>query len=257
MSRSTVEEFVNATSSQAATTGHAFELENPYTLRVNLDGKVWAKLGSMIGHRGKVEFAHQGIFEQGIGNLLKKMVTDEEVELMKVKGKGTVYLADDGKRVQILTLGARETIFVNGNDLLAMEDSVEYKIKMMRRIASWVTGGLFNIRVTGPGMVAITTYYQPITLRVAKGDRLYTDPRATVAWSGSLSPGIHTDVSFQHLLGRSSEETFQLEFDGEGWVVLQPYEEDPPVDPAEATEAMDEAVEKSVKKVLGKAGAED
>jgi uncharacterized protein (AIM24 family) len=47
----------------------------------------------------------------------------------------------------------------------------------------------------------------------------------TVAWSGSLSPEIHTDISFKTLLGRGSGETFQLRFQGEGWVVLQPYEE--------------------------------
>jgi uncharacterized protein (AIM24 family) len=46
-----------------------------------------------------------------------------------------------------------------------------------------------------------------------------------VAWSGTLSPEIHTDISFKTLLGRGSGESFQLKFQGEGWVVLQPYEE--------------------------------
>jgi uncharacterized protein (AIM24 family) len=36
---------------------------------------------------------------------------------------------------------------------------------------------------------------------------------------------IKKDVSFKTFLGRGSGETFQMEFDGEGFVVIQPYEE--------------------------------
>ena len=33
------------------------------------------------------------------------------------------------------------------------------------------------------------------------------------------------DVTLKTLLGRGSGESFQLKFQGDGWVVLQPYEE--------------------------------
>jgi uncharacterized protein (AIM24 family) len=46
-----------------------------------------------------------------------------------------------------------------------------------------------------------------------------------VAWAGTLNPDIHTDLSLKTFLGRGSGESFQLEFKGEGWVLLQPYEE--------------------------------
>jgi uncharacterized protein (AIM24 family) len=182
-------------------------------------------MGAMIGYVGAVKFTRQGALEQGLGNLLKKMVTGEGATLMKMEGRGRVYLAEAGKRIQVLKLGAGETIFVNGNDLLALEDGMSYEIKMMRRVAGMASGGLFNIRVSGPGMVAITTHYTPITLRVTPGQPVFTDPGATVAWSGDLTPGIHTDVSFKTLIGRGSGESVQLRFEGNGWVVLQPYEE--------------------------------
>ncbi|MDQ4099237.1 MAG: hypothetical protein M3121_01905 [Chloroflexota bacterium] len=51
------------------------------------------------------------------------------------------------------------------------------------------------------------------------------DPNATVAWSGPLTPEITTDISMRTLLGRGSEESIQLKFEGSGWVVMQPYEE--------------------------------
>lgn len=224
MSRYTIDQFVAATAQKDEARGK-FELENPYTLEVNLDGRAWSKAGAMIGYVGGIRFTRQGLMEQGLGNLLKSMVTSEGMTLMKMEGTGRVYLADAGKRVQILELAPGEQIFVNGNDLLALEDGMRYEIKMMRRVAGMASGGLFNVRITGPGLLAMTTHYVPITLRVAAGQPVFTDPNATVAWSGSLSPEIHTDISLKTLLGRGSGESFQLRFQGEGWVVLQPYEE--------------------------------
>ncbi|MBB6068434.1 uncharacterized protein (AIM24 family) [Longimicrobium terrae] len=224
MSRYTTDQFVAATGQKDDAHGK-FELENPYTLEVNLDGRVWCKAGAMIGYVGGVKFTRQGLLEQGLGTLLKKMVTSEGLQLMKMEGRGRVYLADAGKRVQILELAAGEQIFVNGNDLLALEDGMKYEIKMMRRVAGMASGGLFNVRVTGPGMIAMTTHYNPITLLVRPGEPVFTDPNATVAWAGTLSPDVHVDMNLKTLLGRGSGETFQLRFQGSGWVVLQPYEE--------------------------------
>ena len=77
----------------------------------------------------------------------------------------------------------------------------------------------------GDGMVAITTHFDPLTLRVTPGSPVITDPNATVAWSASLSPQFRTDISFKTFLGRGSGESIQMQFDGEGFVVIQPYEE--------------------------------
>ena len=48
-----------------------------------------------------------------------------------------------------------------------------------------------------------------------------------IAWSGGLTPEIVTDISVKTFFGRGSGESIQLQFEGDGWVVLQPYEETP------------------------------
>lgn len=118
-----------------------------------------------------------------------------------------------------------ESIFVNGNDLLAFEPSIEWDIKLMRKIAGMMSGGLFNVRLEGNGMIAITSHYEPLTLLVTPNHPVYTDPNATVAWSGSLTPEFVTDISFKTFIGRGSGESIQMKFSGEGFVVVQPYEE--------------------------------
>ena len=139
-------------------------------------------------------------------------------------GQGKLYLADAGKKVSIINL-QNESIFINGNDVLAFEPSLAHKIAMMKKVSAMLSGGLFNIHLSGSGLVALTTHYEPITLVVEPGKPVMTDPNATVAWSGNLTPQFKTDASFRTFIGRGSGESFQMLFEGSGFVVIQPYEE--------------------------------
>jgi uncharacterized protein (AIM24 family) len=213
-----------AASGQKDASSETFELESANMLEVKLNGRVWAKAGSMVAYRGAVKFKREGVLEQGLGNLLKKALTGEGTQLMKAEGQGRVYFADSGKKITLLRL-QNEAIFVNGNDVLAFEDGIQNQITMMRRVAGMMAGGLFNIRLSGSGLVAIGSHYEPMTLAVKHGDPVYTDPNATVAWSGNLQPDFHTDIQLGTVFGRGSGEGVQMKFDGDGWVVVQPYEE--------------------------------
>ena len=221
--RYSLAEFVEETSQQDH--GHGFfELESPYMLEVNLNGPVWTKMGSMVAYVGNIRFTREGLLEKGLGKLLMKAVSGEGTKLTKAEGQGRLYLADSGKRISILSLN-REAIFVNGNDLLALETSVEWDIKMMKSITGMLAGGLFNVKLRGTGMIAITSHFQPMTLRVRPGQPVTTDPNATIAWSGNLTPEFKKDISLKTFFGRGSGESIQMQFQGDGFVVVQPYEE--------------------------------
>jgi len=223
MSRYTLSEFIDRTKNRDHGEG-LFELENPRFLEVNLDGMIWMKMGAMVAYNGQVKFTRETLLSQGIGNLLKKAVSGEGTKLTKAEGVGAVYLADAGKKIIILKLD-NEAIVVNGNDVLAFEPSIKCDIKMMKKMVAMVAGGLFNVRLEGTGLVAITTHYDPITLHVSPGNPVITDPNATVAWSGNLEPKFKKDISFKTFLGRGSGESIQMQFEGEGFVVVQPFKE--------------------------------
>ncbi|MEW8970013.1 AIM24 family protein [Mesobacillus jeotgali] len=223
MSRYSIEEFVNNTKQEDKGEG-LFELETPRMLEINLNGQVWSKAGAMVSYRGQIKFEREGVLEHGIGKMFKKALTGEGTSLMKANGNGKLYLADQGKKISILHL-QNDAIFVNGNDLLAFEPSIGWDIKLMRRVAGMLSGGLFNVRLEGTGMVAITSHYEPLTLLVSPDNPVYTDPNATVAWSGNLQPEFVTDISFKTFLGRGSGESIQMKFSGDGFVVVQPFEE--------------------------------
>jgi uncharacterized protein (AIM24 family) len=223
MSRYSLREFAQKTVQKNQNQG-LFELEGERMLEVHLNGMVWMTKGSMIAYIGNIKFTREGVLEHGIGKFLKKAFTGEGMQLTKADGKGVLYLADAGKKITILNL-QNETLFVNGNDLLAFEPSIKWDIKMMKSVTGMVAGGLFNVKLEGTGMIALTTHYDPLTLPVKPGYTVCTDPNATVAWSGNLYPDLKTDISFKTFFGRGSGESLQMRFEGEGFVVVQPFEE--------------------------------
>lgn len=224
MSKFSIEAFVNETKENSQEKDY-FELEKPELLEINLNNQaVWTKAGSMVGYVGNVNFERQGMLSGGLGNLLKKAISGEGTKLMKAEGTGRLYVADNGKKVRILYLD-NESISVNGNDVLAHDQSIKSDIKMLKSIAGVMAGGLFQVKLTGTGHIAITTHGHPLTLLVTPDAPVFTDPNATVAWSGNLTPELKTNVSLKSLIGRGSGEEFQMKFAGTGWVLIQPYEE--------------------------------
>lgn len=223
MARYSIEDFVSSTGQQDKGEG-LFELESDRMLEVNLNGMVWTKMGSMVAYNGDIKFAREGIMEHGLGKFFKKALTGEGARLTKAEGRGHLYLADMGKKISILDLGG-QSLVVNGNDLLAFEDGIQWDITLMKKFAAMLAGGLFNVRLEGSGMIAITTHYDPMTLLVRPDSPVTTDPNATVAWSGTLTPEFKSDISLKTFFGRGSGESLQMLFQGEGFVVVQPYEE--------------------------------
>lgn len=223
MSKYSIKQFVQQTKQQESARDF-FELETDRLLEVNLNGQVWAKAGSMISYEGNIKFEREGMLEHGLGKFVKKALSGEGAQLMKANGQGKLYVADSGKKITILDLEG-ESIFINGNDLLAFQDGLDWDIKLMRRVAGMMAGGLFNVRLEGHGLVAFTSHYEPLTLLVTPDTPVFTDPNATVAWSGSLEPDFVTDVQLKSFFGRGSGESVQMKFSGNGFVVVQPFEE--------------------------------
>ncbi len=216
-------DFVNST--EQTDRGLAWELENDRVLEIKLvNEKIWTKMGSMIAYRGAIKFTREGMFEHGASRAFKELLTGEGAKLSRAEGSGRLYLADGGKKINLLDLQG-ESLVVNGNDLLALGVGIKWDIRMIKRLSGMLAGGLFNMHLSGTGPIAITTHHDPVTLKVTKDNPVYTDPNATVAWSGHLEPEFKTDISFKTLLGRGSGESVQMKFQGEGFVVVQPSEE--------------------------------
>lgn len=216
--------FVSEHSEQNRNQGF-FELESEWLLEVNLrSAMVLMKIGSMVAYGGDITFAREGILEQGVGNVLKKVISGEGAVFTKATGTGKLYLANRARLLTIIKL-AGEALFMNGNDLLAVEPTLTRDIRMVRRLTGMLSGGLFNVKLEGTGAVVIATHGKPMVLEVTPQSPVCTDPQATVGWSSGLEPELKTDIQLKSLFGRGSGESLQMRFEGKGFVIVQPYEE--------------------------------
>lgn len=111
MSKYLIEEFIRKTEEVDRGQGF-FELESERMLEVNLNGMVWAKMGSMVAYEGVIKFERERMTEHGIGNMFKKAFTGEGASLMKATGNGQLYLADNGKKVIILHCGTKRFLLM-------------------------------------------------------------------------------------------------------------------------------------------------
>jgi len=201
--------------------GEAFSLQNPRLLKVELaDVTIQAKRGSMVANQGDVKFEHAG--SGGVGRLLKKVATGEDLRLMKISGSGEAFLADHAQHVHLIRLDS-ESITVNTPNLLAFEAGIDWDIKKVEGASGMLAGGLFNVVLSGSGWVALLSDGPPLLLQVEGGDT-YADPQAAITWSSGLQTAVKTDVGFKTLTGRASGETIQMSFSGNGWLLIQPSE---------------------------------
>ena len=199
--------------------GQRFALQNPQLLRVALGPDVLAVKGAMVAFQGQVRFDHEKA--GSVGKLLKKMVTSEDMPLMRVSGQGEVFFANEAGYVYLVELGG-DGISVNGRNLLAFDAALQWDINRVKG-AGMMAGGLFNTTVSGTGSVALCTRRTPRRPRLLPA----ADVRrraGCVAWSANLVPHVVSSMNMKSMLRGGSGEAFQYAFHGPGFVVVQPSE---------------------------------
>ncbi len=200
-------------------TGQRFVLQNSQLLRVALGPDVLAIKGAMVAYQGQVEFIHEKA--GSVAKLLKKVVTSEDMPLMRVRGQGEVFFASEAGYVYLLELGG-DAISVNGRNLLAFDAALQWDINRVKG-AGIMAGGLFNTTVSGQGTVALCTVGKPVVLDCSR-QPTYVDVQACVAWSANLVPNVVSSMRLSSVIRGGSGEAFQYAFHGPGFVVVQPSE---------------------------------
>ena len=205
-------------------TNQRWTLQSNKMLRVVLGPEVLAAQGAMVAYQGTMDFSYQG--SKNLSGMLKKAVTGEGGNLMRVTGQGEVFFARAAQNVFLLQLEG-DAITVNTRSLLAFDANLGYDIRMIGN-AGLLAGGLFNLLVQGQGMVAISSDGPPMLLDCSQ-QPTFVDPQAVICWSANLQPQVKSTFKMGSLIGRGSGESFQLGFHGPGFVVVQPSEGQPAV----------------------------
>lgn len=193
------------------------------------DGHFFARVGSMVAQKGSFT-AEKVLLDpnqnrsilNSMMNLAARKLTGENISIMKVSGNGTYYMANRAQHVSIIKLQPGQSIGVEGENLLAFTADCKYGVRF---IGSGVISqkGLFTSNLTAMGsdaQVVITTNGNPIILETP----CVVDPDAVICWTGP-DPSFRTDISWKTFIGQSSGESYFMEFNSPGEVVIvQPAE---------------------------------
>lgn len=206
-----------------------FKVHQELTCIAKGNGDFFARAGAMIAYTGDFK-AEKVLLDPNenknilgsLVNLAARKLTGENLPIMKVSGSGSYYMAHLANHVSVITLSKGQSIGVEAENLLAFSPECEYKVRFIGvGVAS--QKGLFtsNLKAKSEGaQVIITTNGNPLVLETP----CVVDPDAVVCWTGS-DPGFRADVNWKTFIGQSSGESYFMEFNSPGEIVIvQPSE---------------------------------
>ncbi|MFD7291661.1 AIM24 family protein [Streptomyces sp. NPDC059897] len=204
-------------------TAPGMTVQNAKSIRYVINGEMMARQGAMVAYRGDLQFERKG---QGVGGMLKRAVTGEGLPVMKVRGQGEAWFAQEAQNVFVVDLDPGDVFTVNGRNVLCFDASLSYEIKTVKG-AGMSGGGLFNSVFTGQGRLGLVCEGNPLVFTVSPQQPVYVDTDAVVGWSANLRTSLHRSQSLGSMIRGGSGEAVQLMLEGEGFVVVRPSEATP------------------------------
>ncbi|MVO90045.1 MULTISPECIES: AIM24 family protein [Streptomyces] len=201
-----------------------FRLQGSRMLAVDMTGDaVKAKNGSMVAYDGTMIFKKLTGGGEGIRGMVTRRLTNERMTVMEVKGHGTCWFADYATEISLVHLQS-EKLYVESSNLLCTDAGLRTGTTFTGLRGATQGNGIFTTTVEGTGQAALISDGPAVILRVTKQNPLTVDPGAYVAHQGKLKQSFQSGVTFRTLMGEGGGEAFQIRFEGEGLVYVQPSE---------------------------------
>ncbi len=185
-----------------------FVLHENGFLEINFARSVHVKKGTVSSYSGNLKF----IAESGL------LGTSAQT-LVKAVGQGKIFVYEKGRKTFLLDL-SEEFIYIEGSNLLALEETLTYRVEPIYDSA--YQRKIDTLKIFGKGSLAMSTSIEPLTLRVTRDFPLSISSASLVAWTGSLIPTVVDDQSLENVMIESGEDGgFKVRFEGDGVVVSE------------------------------------
>lgn len=184
---------------------------------------VRAKNGSMVAYDGRMAFKKLSGGGEGIRGMVTRRLTGEQMVMMEVKGEGTCFFADRASEISLVALHG-DKLYVESSNLLCTDGGLRTGTSFTGLRGGASGNGLFTTTVEGTGQAAIMSDGAAVVLRVTPQYPLSVDPGAYVAHQGNLQQNLQSGVNFRTIMGEGGGEAFQMRFEGDGLVYVQPSE---------------------------------
>lgn len=177
----------------------------------------------MVAYEGQMSFKKMTGGGEGLRGMVTRRLTGESMAVMQVTGQGTCYFADRASEINLVSLHG-DKLYVEASNLLCTDAGLRTGTTFTGLRGGATGNGLFTTTVEGTGQAAIMSDGTAVVLRVSAQYPLFVDPGAYIAHQGNLQQHLQSGVNFRTLIGEGSGESFQIRFEGEGLVYVQPSE---------------------------------
>ncbi|MFE0175937.1 AIM24 family protein [Streptomyces sp. NPDC059002] len=201
-----------------------FRLQGSRVLAVDMTGDaVKAKNGSMVAYDGQMAFKKRTGGGEGIRGMVTRRVTGEQMAVMEVRGHGTCWFADRATEINLVQLHG-DKLYVEASNLLCTDAALRTGTTFTGLRGATQGNGVFTTTVEGTGQAAIVSDGPAVVLRVSQEYPLTVDPGAYIAHQGNVRQSFQSGVTFRTFMGEGGGEAFQIRFEGDGLVYVQPSE---------------------------------
>ena len=169
-------------------TTESFSLQNSKMLKVELSERDRAGEARLDGRPPGRRQVRARRLRRDVADFIKKAMTGEGQNLMKISGTGEVFLADLAQDIQLFRLES-ESITANGANVLAFEDGIDWDIKRVEGGSGMLGGGLYNMHLEGTGYVALLSDGPPMMIQIG-AEPTYADPQAAITWSAGVTTSV-------------------------------------------------------------------
>ncbi|MEU8785687.1 AIM24 family protein [Streptomyces sp. NPDC048637] len=211
-----------------AQTQDRYALQNSQLLRVALQGHedILARKGAMVAYQGLLEFDAN---YQTPGQHRTRAHSGEGLDLMRVSGQGTVYLANLAQYVHVVDVD-HDGLTVDSSYVLALDSGLHQEVVSVDSQYGISGTGKYQLNISGRGKVALMTSGEPLMLQVTPDKYVNADADAVVAWSASLRVQMQAQTHSSGVFRRrgNTGEGWELSFLGQGYALVQPSELLPP-----------------------------
>lgn len=176
-------------------------------------GSTYSRVGGLIAAEGKHEFApakrrHKGkLMEHELGGNLDPV--------MKITGEGTLLISSGDQRIQLLSIGPMEGLYVRESSLFSFQSTISWE---NGKVTIAPEESIELVHLSGAGNVALASRKTPVIKEIVEGTPLKVKSNSIIGWQGKITPTVVPTV--QEKAGAKGELSF-VEFSGKGKVIIE------------------------------------
>jgi len=184
-----------------------FRIRDNGTVEITFEGEVLVRRGTVASYGGRIAFGGD-----------PRLAGTRAEALLKASGKGSIFLADRGRKPILVELND-EFFSAEGGRILAIGPTLSFRYEPIHDFPG--RRRVDVLKIFGKGGLVLSPARASFSIAVSADYPLNVSSRDLVGWSGNLVPSVLPDRFLDEVMLPDSEDPPKIRFEGEGTVLTE------------------------------------